>query len=424
MGSAEAHARREGRLIAPAAWSSTWVLDRALRASVVGMVVSVVALGHVTETLPFFYAVMLASLTIYVLARGPEIFRSVFDYLTSRLVLWRWAFLIWAIASLLWTVRGPFGVSRAVTLVQMHVVGLFFYDASRRLGLARLILVTVFVSAAVVTLHAIATADATMSADRLAGLFGSPNTLAIVGVIALAVFFSGVLSGERPWQTVGAYVGSLVLLIGVIASASLKGLAGTLSASLLGSIYAGARRRVWTLMALVVGLLALMFSAIEPLRFYWDQAVRRVGITLSTIGLSVGANESLVERARFIRKGAALIAESPLFGRGLESFRWLSGELKYAHNNYIEIGVSLGLIGVVLYYAFPIAVLLSAIFARGREQRVRRFIIIAIPTLLILDMAFVSYATKLVSLLTIMLAGWIDQERDTRDASGAGGGPS
>ncbi|MBN2564226.1 MAG: O-antigen ligase family protein [Candidatus Eisenbacteria bacterium] len=419
-GRGDAYSGRGDMLTASAARSSSRLLDLATRAAVVGMAISVVALGHVTSTLPLFYALMGASLTVYLLARGPEILRSFVDYLTSRLVLWRWAFLIWAILSLLWTARGPFGVSRAVTLVQMHVVGLFFYDAARRLGLTRLIAAAVFISAAAATLHAIVTEDPATAAGRLTGLYASPNTLAIVGVVALAVFFSGLLSLRRVWQVAGAYVGSMILLIGVLASASLKGLAGTLSVAFLGSVFPGARRRVWTLMAAVVGFMTLLFSAVEPLRLYWNQVVRRVEITLTTIGVSVGTNESLVERARFIRKGADLIAESPLFGRGLESFRWLSGEMKYAHNNYIEIGVSLGIVGLVLYYAFPLAVLVSAIRSPGRDPCVRRFILIVVPTLLILDMAFVSYATKLVSLLMVMLAGWIDHGADVLSGSGAG----
>jgi O-antigen ligase len=192
--------------------------------------------------------------------------------------------------------------------------------------------------------------------------------------------------------------------------------------ALIGTVLPGVRRRVWALLGAVALLMTLLVATIAPLRGYWDQAVSRVQITLSTVGMSVGVNESFVERARFIRKGAALMAESPLFGQGLESFRWLSGEGKYAHNNFIELGVSLGLIGVILYYAFPLVILVSALRDRGRDPNVRRFLIIVIPTLLILDMAFVSYATKLVSLMMIMLAGWIERERDAIGATGAEGG--
>jgi O-antigen ligase len=399
--------------------SAARLLEIALRVSTAGIAGSVVALGHVTSTLPLFYAVMAACLMLYVLARGPEMFRSVFDYLTSNLMVWRWAFLIWALLSLMWTARGSMGISRAITLVEMHAVGLVFYDASRRLGLARWILTTVFIVAALASMHAIITEDPTTTAGRLTGLFANPNTLAIVGVIALAIFSSGLLASGNLWANVGTYTGAIVLLIAVLASASLKGLAGTMSVAVIGTFLPGVRRRIWTLVGGVALAMITLVSTLAPLREYWDQAVRRVDLTVTTIGLAVGTNVSFVERARFIRKGAVLMAESPLFGQGLESFRWLSGEGKYAHNNYIEIGVSLGIVGLILYYAFPLAILFSSARERNRDPDVRRFLMIAIPTLMLLDMAFVSYATKLVSLTTIMLAGWVDRRNDLRGVQGA-----
>lgn len=396
-------------------WSWPLVLDVAVRASVAGMVFSVVTLGHVAETLPLFYAVMGLSLLLYVLARGEELLRSAFDYLTSGLVIWRWAFLVWALLSLLWTARGAIAASRAFTLVEVHAVGLVFYDAAKRLRLTKWMLGAVFASAAVSVLYALLTEDPTRTAGRLTGTYGNPNTLAIMGVLGLTVFFSGVMSAGRIWSMITTYLGSVVLLLGVLASASLKGIGGTLSSFLIAVVIPGSRRRAWTLMALVIGFMTVLFAVVAQLRTYWEEALRRVDVTFTTLGMSVGANESIVERLEFIRKGAALIAEAPVVGRGLESFRWLSGAGTYAHNNFIEIAVALGLIGVVLYYVFPLVILIAAIRSRGLDRDIKRFILIAIPTLIILDVAFVSYATKLVSLLLVSLAGAIEGGSVRRD---------
>jgi O-antigen ligase len=390
------------------------VLDWALRVSIAGITASVVVLGHTGETLVAFYAVLAPSLSVYLLARGERLLDSLFDYLTSRAIAWRWGFVLWAVLSLFWTSRGDLAVTRAVTLLEIQALGLVFYDASRRLALGRWIAGTVFVSAAAATLHAMITDDPATTGRRLTGLFGNPNMLAIVGIVGLAVFCSGALRQRKAAVTALSYLGSLLLLIGVLASASLKGLAGTMSLLLTTSWLPGARRRMWATVAFVAVSGGLILSAVAPLRTYWEQAVRRVGIAVATVGMSVGTNESLVERARFIRKGWSLVAESPLAGRGLESFRWLSSEGVYAHNNYIELGVSLGLVGVVLYYGLPVRLLLSA--GRSHDRVLRNLVLIAIPTLLVLDVALVSYYAKITSLLFIVLAGWAEGENATREA--------
>jgi O-antigen ligase len=113
----------------------------------------------------------------------------------------------------------------------------------------------------------------------------------------------------------------------------------------------------------------------------------------------------------------------------LDTFRWLSGEGTYAHNNVVELGVALGVVGIVLYYGFHFSILGAAARARRSDDFVWRFIAIAVPTLLFLDIAVVSYASKLSTLLLIMSAGWLERNaaRDTEfrpasDATPAPGG--
>jgi O-antigen ligase len=302
--------------------------------------------------------------------------------------------------------------------MEIQVVGLVMYDAARRLGLARWILGTIFVCAMLGTAHALAT-ESPNGLTRFAGLYGNPNMLAIVCILGLSVFSAGIARSARRWIQVVAYLAAVATLAGVVASASLKGALGTILLVLQGLLWRDSRKRVGALVAVAVGAAAVLSATIESFRSAWDLALYRISVVLSNLGVAVGDNESFVERARFIRKGLALMAESPIWGRGLESFRWLSGESAYAHNNFVEIGVSLGLVGLILYYALPLGVLFAALRDRGRDPVVRRFAIIALPTLLVLDMAYVSYTTKVVALTTIMLAGWVDGANDLRAARDA-----
>ncbi len=386
--------------------SLPWSLKVALKGSLTGVVASVVLLGYITETQLAFYALISVSLVVYLLARGEELVGALLDYLTSGRILWRWAFVVWAILSLLWTTRGRLSVDRAITLVEIQVVGLVFYDAARNLGLSKWILNTVFACAVIAAVQALAVADLT-NVERLAGLYSSPNLLAILCVIGLAVFISVATRRRSAAASTGLYAAALMLLVGIVASASLKGMLGLLLVCGLGAVFTVSRVRSATFVGVAAGLGAALVAFVEPLRSVWEHALYRVEI--ATIGASVGVNLSTVERARFIKKGLPLIADAPLFGRGLDTFRWLSNEGAYAHNNMIELGVALGLVGVVFYYGFHLSILRAAARLRRTDEFVWRFIVIAVPTLLLLDIAVVSYTSKLSTLLLIMSAGWLER---------------
>ena len=392
-----------------------------LKTSLAGVVISVVLLGYISETQMAFYALIGLSLIVYLLARGEELAVSILDYLTSRRVFWRWAFVAWAILSLVWTTRGRLSVDRAITLVEIQVVGLVFFDAAKNLGLTKWILNCVFGCTVFAAAHAVTTEDPTV-VQRLAGLYASPNVLGMFSVIGLSIFIAGASRRRGALASLGLYGAALVLLVGIVASSSLKGLLGLGLICVLGMVFAVSRVRSLTFVGVATGLGALLVMFVEPLRVVWYHALYRAEIALMGVGTSVGVNQSTVERARFIRKGLDLIAESPVFGRGLDTFRWLSGEGTYAHNNVVELGVALGIVGIVLYYGLHLSILGAAARRWRTDDFVWRFIAIAVPTLLLLDIAVVSYASKLSTLLIIMSAGWLERSRAEDVLSTSGGG--
>ena len=389
--------------------TSPRLLDVAIRASLIGIVTSIATLGYIPATQPHFYTLMLISLAVYTMARGEELLDAVVQYVTSPAAAWRWAFVVWAIASLLWTSRGGFAVERAITLVEIQLVGLVFFDAARNLGLTRWILVTVLICVTVAAAYALLLGEPGVRSDRIAGGYRNPNTLAVVSVIALAIYCAGVnvVAGAR--RLMASFVVPLMLIGGIMASASLKGLAGVACVGGLALFFRQTRCRVLALIATLTGISVVLVTSFETLRLLWVHALQRVEISLTSLASSADISMSLAERTRFIREGLRLIADAPFFGRGLDAFRWLSGEGTYAHNNFVDVGVSLGLVGVVLYYAIHVVLFAKALRAGNRCSFVGRFILILIPTLMLLDMASVSYTAKLSSLLMLMSAGWLER---------------
>jgi O-antigen ligase len=58
-----------------------------------------------------------------------------------------------------------------------------------------------------------------------------------------------------------------------------------------------------------------------------------------------------------VEQGLRLWEQAPLLGNGLDSFRGLSGQGTYAHNNYIELLADGGVVAVVLFYTIHLFIL-------------------------------------------------------------------
>ena len=77
-------------------------------------------------------------------------------------------------------------------------------------------------------------------------------------------------------------------------------------------------------------------------------------------GFLSGTRESNVSsddlRIDMIKNGLIGWTERPLFGHGLDSFKFFNrrttGHMFYSHNNYVELLYDFGLVGFTLYYYF------------------------------------------------------------------------
>ena len=388
-------------------------LEGAEKVGLAGAIAAVVLFGYTPNTLLLFYVVLAGSIGLYIAARGEGLLHSLPVYLYSGLLRWRWAFLVWAAASLFWSPRAGFGVERAVTMIEIHLLGLVFYDAARTRDRATWVLKVVFVVATAGCAYAFA--DGTMTeAGRLVGAYGNPNVLAIMALIGLALFCAEVDVGKGIKAKLLSHMMALCLLGGVMASSSRKGIRGVVVIWGLGALHRRTRGRTLSHIAVGVGSGGLLLLVSDQARIYWQMGQQRVVGVFATLATVGGPDKSIVARSTFIRDGVRLIAESPVFGHGLEAFRWLAGDGSYAHSNLIELGVSLGFVGFILYYGFHAAVVMRALASNERASVVRAVILILIPMIVVLDLAVVSYYMKLPVLLTILCAGWLDRSAGER----------
>ena len=125
---------------------------------------------------------------------------------------------------------------------------------------------------------------------------------------------------------------------------------------------------------ILIGLVLIMATYYlvinyEPL--YNVIGIRMDNMMNGLLGSGTG-EESFNTRYSMIINGLQWFLERPLFGYGIENFGYLYyrkfGVFVYAHNNFIELLVSGGIIGVVLYYSIYIYIFIKLWTPAVRER--------------------------------------------------------
>lgn len=107
-------------------------------------------------------------------------------------------------------------------------------------------------------------------------------------------------------------------------------------------------------------------------------------------------NQSEYARMQMIQLGLDYWTENPLFGHGLDSFKYfnmyMGGGFKYSHNNYVELLYDFGLIGFVLYYSIYVYILKRTL--RHKRTFVSILVYMILIELLVFDFGGISYYTN------------------------------
>lgn len=109
---------------------------------------------------------------------------------------------------------------------------------------------------------------------------------------------------------------------------------------------------------------AVFLNAAYYLIMNWEPAYNVLGSRLEDMlrGLAGGSGDgSFNWRRLMLEEGWKYFLERPVFGQGIDNFRYLFGVQQgletYSHNNFIEILVSGGFVGFLLYYSIYFLVL-------------------------------------------------------------------
>ena len=99
------------------------------------------------------------------------------------------------------------------------------------------------------------------------------------------------------------------------------------------------------------------------------------------------------ERMFLIDFGLNAFQDKPLFGYGIANFFLLNDRHIYAHNNYVELLVDVGIFGTMLFYYIYIYLISNAY--KLKDQFLKIIMITFLLILMMMDIALVSYGMKI-----------------------------
>lgn len=210
-------------------------------------------------------------------------------------------------------------------------------------------------------------ANAAANSNNIARIgtgFVNTNT---IGIYASISFCLGIYSAffdkknNRLWLKIVAIAAASICFVMAMASGSKKSfvimLAFFVAMFWYKQLASGRVFRGFKYIIAMVAMIALLVLLIQKLPVFSGIATRMENF-FNFLKLGEGS-ASDVERSSFISQGIKYWISSPVWGNGLGSSVYYMG--MYAHNNFIEILMSVGLLGFVLFYRPIIASIVAYI---------------------------------------------------------------
>lgn len=181
------------------------------------------------------------------------------------------------------------------------------------------------------------------------------------------------------------------------------------------------RHKSWLtfVLPLSLSILVIFYNFIMDLPIFYDVMGRRVEDMMNILtGQTQGSED--ISRVILIEYGLEWFKDNPVLGYGINNFRVLSNQTSlflghnfYAHNNYVELLVDVGIVGFFIYYScyyFFWKHLKGTI----RGNRMNTWIMALIVVRLFLDTAQVSYYSFISNLIICMCFYAVDNTRQTK----------
>ena len=317
------------------------------------------------------------------------------------------AFTFFCAASCLWAVNKEYAFFKMITQWQLFLLFVFAYILLRQTGDIEPYFKAIYLSGFALlafTLYRYGLSgfiSQMMSGVRMGEKIGNQNDFGMAFSMALIIAYYYYLKGKRKIH----FVSIAIFLVFALSSGSKKALLMCIAGVIGLSIFYYGFHSIWKTILAVTAVVVIGYYLMQlPLFSVINERI--------TSFFSGELNVSDLNRMRFIEEGIRLIKERPIFGWGLANYAYVSGVGVYSHNNFVEVWVSTGIVGFLVYYSMY-AISVWTVFRRFLYRKEVSMIVVLIVVLInvVFGYGMVQYETKNTWLLFAVMMAIVDERQ-------------
>lgn len=320
--------------------------------------------------------------------------------ITSKPLRINLLFLFFILANNLWAFDKSWSIHRTIAIISYFLGAYLIYLIfSNHILDIKYLLHALIISSFILTIFALYE-YVFFQELRAAGLVGNPN---IYG--SNIVFLSFIIYYYYNLKTRNKMINTLLntfILIAIIVSGSRQTLlmAGVFYVYYLCDLFIDYKLNIKK----IIKILLILFL-ITIIFITFTEIFKNLIFNIYSIQrLLQGPQEaSFRERTELIKIGLILFKERPFLGYGLDNFRPAAGVSKYPHNNYIDLLVSLGIVGLFSYYFNYFYLLYFSLKKRIYAKKTFFFIMFIILMIFLNDLFTVSINSTRIFFIIFLL---------------------
>lgn len=188
--------------------------------------------------------------------------------------------------------------------------------------------------------------------------------------------------------------------------------------SLLSYLMVSSKSHIIRNIIIALSVVAIIIYLLFNVPFLYDNIGYRFG-SLFSMMQGTGGDKSALVRQDMVEVGLRAFWNRPIFGYGINCFKDIygsvSGLVVYAHNNYIELLVDVGIVGVAAYYGY----LLYILVATKKRTKDAIFAFSLLLSILVTDYGIVSYYDGFIQyVLCILICIFYTSQNNFEDNNG------
>lgn len=245
--------------------------------------------------------------------------------------------------------------------------------------------------------------------SRYGDVLGNQNQMALIIGVSVMLCLYMVINKKK----YGYIILMIIMVPTILLTGSRKGIL-FIGFNLIFLIYLDNRKKIKERLKsilLIIGLIGIIIYLVYNVPIFYEILGTRIDDLILSIGGQNVNDESIKMRSYMVTMGLNFFGEKPFWGYGIDNYRVLLGsnigEFTYAHNNYVELLVGIGIPGCMLYYLTHLILIKQMLISIKicKNKTIYYMFLGIIISLMFLSTGMVYYDDKQFSFMLALMSG-------------------